>query len=441
MDQAFGHWNGPVDPETHEFVYVPIPDDGPFQRGMATPYALVRGAVAAFGASRMCATTVELPAALCDRHMHLDPDFAQLSYGDNGLRRGKTIASFEPGDLLVFYAGLRPCRSSADRLVYAIIGLYRIAEVVRLADVPRRRWRENAHTRRLDHHADDVIVRAVPGTSGRLERCLPIGEWRGGAYRVRQDLLDVWGDLSCKDGFIQRSAVPPIFRDPVRFLRWFERQHARLIATNNPERADGSDVIIVMLRRPRKNDPRRDPYFELGSFGLTGCHKENLLADTSAAGKRLAFVQGGPSGFRLVMLTPVVDVRDLGGCREAFWSRAGMSLKYDHAPVVIDNAGGALRGLQDLLAGVQRPTWEARFASTFRSRKRPVTRALAKAITEVWTAATRNPEARATHYWQSLPKRPDAIDEDRVASHRALCDKATGSVVRAVPKKCPPSTC
>jgi hypothetical protein len=26
IDQAFGGWNAPVDPDTHEFVYVPIPD-------------------------------------------------------------------------------------------------------------------------------------------------------------------------------------------------------------------------------------------------------------------------------------------------------------------------------------------------------------------------------------------------------------------------------
>ena len=61
-------------------------------------------------------------------------------------------------------------------------------------------------------------------------------------------------------------------------------------------------VIIVMLRRPRKNDPRKDPFFEYGSFGLTGCHRTNLLANKAAAGCRLAFAQGGPSGFRLVML-------------------------------------------------------------------------------------------------------------------------------------------
>src|SRR5690606_29815708 len=120
------------------------------------------------------------------------------------------------------------------RLVYAIIGLYRVAEVVRPHMVERNRWAENAHTRRSVHCDDDVIVRAIPGRSGRLRRCIPIGELRERAYRVRTDLLEAWGGLSCRDGYIQRSAVPPMFLDPERFLAWFDDQQPALVAMNNP---------------------------------------------------------------------------------------------------------------------------------------------------------------------------------------------------------------
>jgi hypothetical protein len=48
-----------------------------------------------------------------------------------------------------------------------------------------------------------------------------VGEWRNRAYRVRRDLLRTWGDLSCRDGYIQRSAIPPSFKAPERFLSWF----------------------------------------------------------------------------------------------------------------------------------------------------------------------------------------------------------------------------
>jgi hypothetical protein len=38
-----------------------------------------------------------------------------------------------------------------------------------------------------------------------------------------------------------------------------------------------NQVFVVMLRRPRKNDRRSDPFWEFGSFGCTGCHGKNLL--------------------------------------------------------------------------------------------------------------------------------------------------------------------
>ncbi len=79
-----------------------------------------------------------------------------------------------------------------------------------------------------------MIVHAEAGQSGRLRRCIPIGEWRNRPYRVRTDLLARWGHLSCLDGFIQRSAVPPSFREPTQFLSWFVKQSPELVAANNP---------------------------------------------------------------------------------------------------------------------------------------------------------------------------------------------------------------
>lgn len=236
IDQAFGGWNAPVDPETYEFVYVPIPDRD-LRSNLATPYSSIDGALAAFTRGRVVDDKARtLPRDLEGREMHLDPDFRWLTYGDTN-RRGKELAGFTGGDVVVFYAGLRPCRPGggerAGKLIYAIIGLYRVAEVVRLATVEEARWHENAHTRRITHNPDDVIVRATPRASGRLRRCLPIGGWRDGAYRVFPELLAAWGDLSCKDGFLQRSAVPPTFLDPARFLAWFEAQRPEPLQDNN----------------------------------------------------------------------------------------------------------------------------------------------------------------------------------------------------------------
>ena len=99
--------------------------------------------------------------------------------------------------------------------------------------VPRPRWHEKAHTRRQPP-SGDIVVRARSGFSGRLRRCIPIGEFRARAYRVRRDLLREWGDLDVKDGYIQRSARLPEFRDAARFYRWFLPQRPALVAENNP---------------------------------------------------------------------------------------------------------------------------------------------------------------------------------------------------------------
>jgi hypothetical protein len=244
IDTTAGGWNAPVDPDSLEFVYVPIPEarDQQFHPGLATTYAPLKAALATFGAGSLVRTA--LPESLVERNMHLDPDFDQLTYGDVGPRRGRSLCEFEPGDVVVFFAGLRPVRPCAHRLLYALVGLYRVKDVVRAGEVPRARWSENAHTRRKDFRATDVIVRAEPSASGRLRRCIPIGEFRDRAYRVRRDALDAWGGISARDGYLQRSAVPPRFLDPARFMRWFDSRRPELMRMNNP--------VDVPRREPEK---------------------------------------------------------------------------------------------------------------------------------------------------------------------------------------------
>ena len=235
IDQTYGGWNGPMNPLTNQFVFVPIPEARAMAPDLATPYGLMHQALAAFERSVPAASArhVRLPAALNRAHMHLDPDFESLTYGDSGSRRGKELTTLSRGDLVAFYSGLQPVSKCQHRLVYALVGLYSVSECVRAGTVPRSRWFENAHTRFVDREASDVIVRAEPGRSGRLKRCIPIGEFRDRAYRVTREILDSWGGLTCRDGYLQRSAVPPAFLDARRFMNWFEHQEPELVNTNN----------------------------------------------------------------------------------------------------------------------------------------------------------------------------------------------------------------
>jgi hypothetical protein len=135
--------------------------------------------------------------------------------------------------LLAFFAALRPVDGAPRPLIYGLIGLYVVGEIVPAKSVPRSRWAENAHTRRMPGD-DDIVVRAKLGVSGRLRRCIPIGELRDRVYRVRKDLLDAWGGLDIKDGYIHRSLRLPAFLNATKFYRWFLAQKPELVAENNP---------------------------------------------------------------------------------------------------------------------------------------------------------------------------------------------------------------
>ena len=220
-----GFWNGLVDSQSGKFTYVAIPENSPVHPGMEKPYSTLEPVLSTFGAS--------LPPSLRTRNMHLDPDFGQLTYGDAGERAKQLRKHLSPGDLIVFYAGLRDVAGRKE-LVYAIIGVFVVEAIILATDIPNSDRDINAHSRRmLSEGAQDVIIRARPGISGRLERCLSIGEWRDRAYRVRRDVLEAWGGLSVTDGYVQRSARLPKFHDPMRFRRWLQSQQPILVQANN----------------------------------------------------------------------------------------------------------------------------------------------------------------------------------------------------------------
>lgn len=225
QSEGGGFWNGPVDSSSGQFVYVAIPESSHLHPGLNKPYAGVSGALGGLGSA--------LPPHLATQDMHLDPDFDHLTYGDQGERAKQIRTKVGPGDLLVFYAGMRDVHPSAQ-LVYALIGLYVVEDIVSAVTVPAARRHENAHTRRvLATGATDIVVRARSGVSGRLDRCIPIGAYRERAYRVWPDLLKEWGGLSVNNGYLQRSARLPEFIDAVRFYDWFCAQHVALLPRNH----------------------------------------------------------------------------------------------------------------------------------------------------------------------------------------------------------------
>jgi hypothetical protein len=182
-------------------------------------------------------------------------------------------------------------------------------------------------------------------------------------------------------------------------------------------------VIVVLLRRPSKvpTERRDDPFWEVGSFGCTGCHKHNLMNPKRAyelEGARLAFVQGGPKGFRLVHLSPPIHIEPLGAGVEARWRPKAMPLSYQKAPLVIDNEG---RTDMPLLVretmGIARHTPVARFSSAFRSRRRPVAGEIGQQIIACYNRH-RKPANIAPTYVEAMPYPPPLVELDREKRYR-----------------------
>jgi hypothetical protein len=181
-------------------------------------------------------------------------------------------------------------------------------------------------------------------------------------------------------------------------------------------------VIIVVLRRPRLNDPcemRSDPFWESGSFGCTKCHGRNLMNPKRLyllEGARLAFAQGGNEGFRLVLLTPPIDVVHHGDFGEAKWQPAKMPFRYTEAPLLISNLGDTdFPLLKKFIERTNCPSWTAKFSSRFRARREPLDREMAREIVDVFERkfAVAFSGSFAVTYVDALPYPPPKTDRNR----------------------------
>ena len=232
IDKSAGHMNAPFDPESGQFVYLPIPERHPFKDGLEVRYDQFEEPLRALSERAELRKSTELPSHLKGAGCHLDPDFSHLTYGDQG-NRGRIIKKLEKGDFIAFFASLRPLRSCRESLCYGLIGIFTVDRVCRVRDMPMQDFHRNAHTRRLSPNPKDIIVFGDPKSSGRFDRCIPIGARRNAAYRVTEECLDSWGGLEVKDGYIQRSVNPPFFTQPRTFREWLDCQAPTLRHSNN----------------------------------------------------------------------------------------------------------------------------------------------------------------------------------------------------------------
>lgn len=231
IDQTYGEYNAPINPSTNDYIYMPIPQDNAnFLSGMETTYEKLLPHFQSWCHKNNA--IIEFPEKLNKKTCHLDPDFDFSTYGDQATGRGVRVGNLNEGDFIAFFASFKPTKKCDHKLIYALYGIMVVDKVLRIADIPKNEFHKNAHTRIEDMTNNHLVVFANPSLSGRFSSAIPIGEYRSGSYRVTKEILDIWGDIGVKDGFIQRSVCPPWFTKPEKFIKWLNSQQVKLINSN-----------------------------------------------------------------------------------------------------------------------------------------------------------------------------------------------------------------
>ncbi|MER0170546.1 MAG: hypothetical protein DU489_08075 [Nitrosomonas sp.] len=231
IDKTDGEYNAPINPRTNDYIYMPIlQGKGDFIPGMKTSYNDLSSYFESW--SQRNNADIQFPQHLNNKTCHLDPDFEFSTYGDQATGRGLRVADLKEWDFLAFFASFKPINKCDHNLIYALYGIMVVDKILKVRDMPENEYHKNAHTRIMNRNGEHLVVFAKPSLSGRFDRAIPIGEFRNRSYRVKKEMLEAWGNIGVKDGFIQRSVCPPWFEKPVQFLKWLESQQVKLFNNN-----------------------------------------------------------------------------------------------------------------------------------------------------------------------------------------------------------------
>ncbi|MFA0834317.1 MAG: hypothetical protein ACC609_09960 [Methanobacterium formicicum] len=172
-----------------------------------------------------------LPTRVANRKVHLDPEFSTFTYGDVG-RKANYLLKLNPGDILVFYAGLTPYMKSEYPEALYIIGYFTVREIMDFHKITasyktnnshksnvteiktiQEKYPNNSHPKRVSDIHDMVLVVGDPEQSKILEKAILISHKKlnkiGRHYHAVSPQME---ELLGIKGSIQRS-IPPRFID------------------------------------------------------------------------------------------------------------------------------------------------------------------------------------------------------------------------------------
>lgn len=191
MDLGYGAL-GPLFPDG-KFEYVPIPDNPK----RTSPRSLLFAQIAA----RSGGTADQFaPSRYRGGPAHYDPEFETFTYGDPTRNKRAQLLRLTKGDILVFYAGLRPPEERRGSRLY-LIGYFtvrKVHEVRTLHPWPppalQHLW-ANAHFRRRDGDPGLVVVEGKPRSSRLLERAVPLSDDRQEVLPAMQRRIGLKGSV------------------------------------------------------------------------------------------------------------------------------------------------------------------------------------------------------------------------------------------------------
>jgi hypothetical protein len=131
---------------------------------------------------------------------HYDPEFETFTYGDPTKNKRRQILKLNTGDMLVFYAGLRPIEERYGGKLY-IIGYFTVINVEEIPATypwPPEGFEHlscNAHLRRAEPDIGLVIIQGDPLQSRLLDKAILLSDESQYILPGMSDLLGMRGSL------------------------------------------------------------------------------------------------------------------------------------------------------------------------------------------------------------------------------------------------------
>ncbi len=192
IDSGCGGTLGPIFPDG-TFEYVPIPES---PQCVSARSLYFRDLPARHGGR----LAQYVPTRYREAAAHYDPEFQTFTYGDPTRNKRAQLLRLNNGDLLVFYAGLRPVGSQAASRLY-IIGYFTVASVESIESAKpwpppsASRFWGNAHLRRSRADHGLVVVCGHSRASRLLERAIMISDETQHATAETEKRLGIRGSL------------------------------------------------------------------------------------------------------------------------------------------------------------------------------------------------------------------------------------------------------